>query len=212
VAIQLIKRKCMSKTTSPLAPALAAPPGPAVRRFGVICIALSIILSAGCKEEPIDHYQAPKEETPPKPTWTLPKGWDKSDKKVPFSIGVFKVSEEGQEADVTVSWLAGDGGGLLQNVNRWRRQVGLPPIEQDDLLKEVKKVEVGGVPGYSVDLTAPDSAGDKPLRILGEIVPNEKRTWFFKMRGPVGLVEKQKGSFDTFVKSVRFVGGSGAKP
>ena len=55
-------------------------------------------------------------------------------------------------------------------------------------------------------------AGKETRRILGVVVPRRGQTWFFKMTGPADLVDKQKPVFEAFLKSVRFDGGSGAKP
>ncbi len=70
-------------------------------------------------------------------------------------------------------------------------------------------MNVGGSPGQYVDLTGPESAGG--LRILAVMVPREKTTWFFKMRGPADLVGRQKSAFEAFVGSVRFTGSEGPK-
>jgi len=36
---------------------------------------------------------------------------------------------------------AGDGGGLAANVNRWRKQLGLSDLSDDELAKAAKTVE-----------------------------------------------------------------------
>ena len=38
------------------------------------------------------------------------------------------------------------------------------------------------------------------------ILPRGEQTWFFTIKGPADLVEKQKSAFEAFVKSVRFDG------
>src|SRR2546423_15633642 len=38
-----------------------------------------------------------------------------------------------------------------------------------------------------------------PTRLLGVIVPHGKRTWFFKLSGPVAAIADQKEAFDRFI-------------
>lgn len=44
---------------------------------------------------------------------------------------------------VSVTRLTDKGGGLIANLNRWRDQMKLPPMNVDELLKECQRVELG---------------------------------------------------------------------
>ncbi len=103
--------------------------------------------------------------------------------------------------------LPGAAQGLLANVNRWREQLKLKPVTEEELHKEVKVIQVAGESAASVDLLGPESEGPQRQRILGVVLPRGKRTWFFKMTGPAELVEKQKPAFEAFIKSVQFAAG-----
>jgi hypothetical protein len=149
---------------------------------------------------------------PERPTYTLPKGWEKSTKQVQFSIATFEVLDGERVAQVTLSPFPGEAGGLRDNVDRWRRQLGLEPASEEDLKKDARKIEVGGSSGQLIDLTAPEKPETEKRRILGVVVSRRGQTWFFKMMGPADLVEKQKTAFEAFIQSVRFDGGRGAKP
>ena len=111
---------------------------------------------------------------------------------------------------VTISKFPGQGGGLLSNANRWRDQIGLPPIAQDQLDQAVKSLAVDGTGADYVDFKGP---GKKPTdggeHILGVMVPRGIETWFIKMQGPAETVAKQKAAFEKFVGSVKFDGGNG---
>ncbi len=63
-----------------------------------------------------------------KPTWTVPSGWQEG-QLAQFLVAKYVIAGADGTAAVNVSSLAGDGGGLLANVNRWRGQLGLPPLE-----------------------------------------------------------------------------------
>jgi hypothetical protein len=140
-----------------------------------------------------------------KPTYTVPEGW----KEIDPGSGQFaplialKVEEGGASARVTISRSAGEGGGLLLNVNRWRGQIGLPDLDEEQVRDAAKKFEVGGASGSYFDFTG------REQRTLVVVAPSRGQTWFLKMQGPADLVGHQKAAFDKFVGSVKFDGGNG---
>src|SRR5271170_5083265 len=139
----------------------------------------------------------------PKLKYTLPDGWQE---KPPSEMRVasFGISENGKDADVSVIPLGGMAGGDLPNVNRWRGQVGLQPLADDDLQKLAEKVEIAGQPADLYDMAG------TAQRIVGVIFHRDDATWFFKMTGDADLVEKQKPAFVSFLKSFQF--GESAAP
>jgi hypothetical protein len=142
-------------------------------------------------------------------TYKAPEGWKETDRVVKRGgievryEAALKVEDGGASALLTVSKFPDDAGGLLANVNRWRDQVGLPRLSEEQLTKQGKKVEVGGGKGLAVDFEG------KERRVVGAIVSRKGMTWFIKMDGPAELVGKQKAAFDKFVGSVKFDGGNG---
>ncbi len=137
--------------------------------------------------------------------YTAPPEWEKS-QAGQFSVLAFSVREGNAAANVTVSSAMGD---LLANVNRWRtQQLGLGPITEEQLPKEVGSIDMPGGPANYVDITGVEQPGQGRSRILAVIAQRGGRQWFFKMIGPADLVGKQKPAFEAFVKSVRFEGGN----
>ena len=124
--------------------------------------------------------------------YDLPEGWIQL--PVPETgmvrpLAVYGVGDGGaQVAKATVNMFSGDSGGVLENVNRWRGQVGLAPIKEDQLGDAA--LSVGGTLSPYVDLTG--TTKDGPTRLLGVIVPHGGATWFFKFMGPLDLVAKEK--------------------
>jgi hypothetical protein len=147
---------------------------------------------------------APKE-------YKTPDGWKPLAKLPLFSVLAFEVAADGQTAQVSVSPLSGAAGGLMDNVNRWRKQVRLGPAGEAEVRKSFRTLEVAGAPATYVDLSGPESEGPNRLRILGVVAERGAYTWFFKMSGPAGLVGRQQAAFEAFVRSVRFDGGQGGK-
>ncbi len=139
-----------------------------------------------------------------------PEGWQKMAKPPEFAFAGFQFSEGGETATISLSPLEFQGGGLLENVNRWRHQLGLEEWDEERQVdKDVRPMEVDGEPAYFLDLTGKEVAGKPPQRIIGAIVELQNLTWFIKMIGPPGLVGRQKDTFSTFLRSVRFDIGAG---
>ena len=83
-----------------------------------------------------------------------------------------------------------------------------PAVSADALAKEMQEIQVAGGPAHYVDLLGASAA--TPQRILAVIVPRGGQTWFIKMWGPPDLIQRHKGAFEAFVRSLEFAGGTGA--
>jgi hypothetical protein len=139
-------------------------------------------------------------ESRSQPRYDKPEGWQERPDPTGLGRMVFQAGDDGKvQAAITAA-----GGGLLANVNRWRGQLRLEPIDEDQLHKDVRQIEVAGTSAPYVDLTSSGSAGEPPQRLLGVVLPRGRQTWFFTLRGPADQVEKQKTTFEKFLKSVRF--------
>jgi hypothetical protein len=188
-------------------------------------IALSLPL-ASCNNDKIEVYKIPKEginvalqgasaglvPPPGNPAqWTKPEGWSEQ----PLSemrLGSFKIDgPNASSADVSVIAFPGEAGGLISNINRWRDQLQLPPLDEDQLSQMIQRSEVDNVPTYLVDFQTADNA-PKPSRILGAVLQTADRAWFVKMTGPPELIESQRQKFLDFVKSFRFTSLPGTEP
>lgn len=179
----------------------------------------------GCDQDEIKVYRvgkepassiSTKENTIPLPTateqleWTIPSGWEQKASSS-MRYGSFAISgKNGQQADLSVVTLAGEAGGALANINRWRDQLALPPISAEQLPNNSSQLEVSDAKIVLVHF-----ASSKPLQnkknktgVLAAILPRTTSTWFFKMTGDEALVEAQKARFTQFLKSLRFTASS----
>jgi hypothetical protein len=135
--------------------------------------------------------------------YDIPEGWKEIPDPKRLRQAVFVVADGAAEAGIMTA-----GGGLLMNVNRWRNQLHLDPIDQKQLGREVRQLQVAGSAASYVDFTGPESAGQPRQRMLGVVLPRAGETWFFTLKGPADVVDKQKTAFEAFVKSMRFEAGS----
>jgi hypothetical protein len=149
------------------------------------------------------------------PKFDAPSSW-KAEPPKGIRRAVFTVAEEGQQAEVTVFDFATSSGPMmtdpLENVNRWRREVGLDPLKRDDLASQSESIEIDGRPATYVALI-PDAErpeqSQAPKGTLAAMVTDDDRIWFIKMHGSRQLVTDQQDEFKAFIKSVKFSDGGG---
>ncbi len=190
--------------------------------------AAALSLAAGCRRDEITHVKVAKGEAgpalarpavmatppgassggevppPPAPTgasaltWTLPKGWTDA-RAGGMRYATLKPPVAGRiEASVVV--LPGPAGGELANVNRWRGQIGLPPLDESALASERKtiKSKVGAVSVY--DFT---SDGQQKSRLIAGLAVTNGNTWFLKMAGDDAPVAAARADFLHLLESLR---------
>jgi hypothetical protein len=185
---------------------------------------LFVALVGGCGKNDIKVYSVPKEPSSPltqadqsssppgtaapvpQLRWKTPVGW-KEVQPGEMRVASFKVmGTDGKQADVSVIPLPGDAGGDFSNVNRWRGQVSLSPVSEDELKKLTQSVELAGQPADLYEQDGKNPAGE-PTRILAVIQRRDEMAWFFKMTGDSQLVADEKSNFVEFLKSIQFTAG-----
>lgn len=135
-----------------------------------------------------------------KPTWETPAGWQ----EVPggqFLVAKFTIDPA---TSVNVSSSGGTGGGLSANVNRWRGQLGLSQLSEDEVNGLAKPIDTSGGKAMLVDMTGTDARTGQKARLIGAIVPQGGQTWFYKLMGNEKTVEGQKDAFTKFVQTAKY--------
>jgi hypothetical protein len=180
-------------------------------RFLALAICVLAMFAVGCDHPQIKTYTAPREKPDPnfEPLvgYDLPKGWVRITQPMEMTLAAFKIGDGGKPVLITISRFPGKTGGLGANIERWRGKVGLPPVSEEQMRKELLELPVAGVKMPYVDLVNSKKADAD--RILGVIAERGPVTWFFKMQGPPDLVSQHKTAFEDFVKSLKF-GSTGA--
>jgi hypothetical protein len=137
----------------------------------------------------------PPSSEKPQIQWDVPPSWS----SVPASAmryASFAAESNGEKADISVVTFPGDGGSDADNINRWRQQIGLGPLDSVDAL--IVPQHAGALHFSTVDMAGPTA------RILAGWTRHDGRAWFFKFTGPASLVEQEKLKFLAFLQSVRF--------
>jgi hypothetical protein len=83
-----------------------------------------------------------------KPKYTIPEGWTVAAEKPTRIVTITKGKAE--------MYLSGPfGGTLLENINRWRKEIGLRELKSDELKDGVKEIPYGRGTGYRMDEFGP---------------------------------------------------------
>ena len=138
-----------------------------------------------------------------KPTWQVPAGWQEV-AAGQFLVAKFLVTGDANtKANINVSMAPGDGGGLLGNVNRWRGQLRLAPVPEDEIGKLISPVDTPSGKAMFIDMTGTDPNGQK-ARLIGAVVPQNNQTWFYKLMGSEPIVAREKDAFSKFVQTAKY--------
>jgi hypothetical protein len=96
------------------------------------------------------------------PTWTLPAGWKVEEKQRTGRIATLLIPLASKEVELSITALplpSGDEAGyLLANVNRWRDQLGEPPLT-DDELSTLETITAGDLKIRFVSIAGQQKAG-----------------------------------------------------
>ncbi len=188
--------------------------------------ALTALLAlGGCRKPEITTYSAPKDPSPaiagpamsaanlppstsqaPAIRWTLPPGWtDQGANNIRLG-NILVTGTDNQRAEMTVTRFEGDVGGELANVNRWRNQLALPPIDDTALSAAIihRDYPAGHMDAVDIVSDAPLGNSTFKTRTLVAWLPQAGATWFFKLTGDDELVASQRNAFSAFLASVEF--------
>lgn len=137
--------------------------------------------------------------------YTLPPGWEEKPLTTMRLASFNAAAPNGKKADVSIVALPGMAGGDLANVNRWRDQVKLGPIDEATLQQQAEHVKANGHDFLVVDLASTAPLGDPPekQRILAAILDENDHSWFIKMTGEDAAVAAQKNAFADFLRSLK---------
>ncbi|MFW6059290.1 MAG: hypothetical protein ACODAQ_03865 [Phycisphaeraceae bacterium] len=151
--------------------------------------------------------------------WELPAGWEQVANPNRFRVVTFRASaadtsdaSTSEPVEVAVSSLPGDGGGLLANLNRWRGQIGLEPLESADSVESTVTFQSENTRGVLFDMTGPTTGDGPATRMLVAVVRTPQRTWFVKSTAPAPQLAPHREAMLAFVRSFRWRGEDAQAP
>ena len=137
--------------------------------------------------------------------WETPAGW-KAIPATPFRQLNFALPGD---AECYLSVLPAGGGGLLANVNRWRSQLGQPPLDEAGV-SALPRLTLLGNPAAWVELQGTYQGPGEPPRagwaVLGLLMERDGGLVAVKLLGPSSAVAAQREGLLAFAASLRIEG------
>jgi len=140
----------------------------------------------------------PQTANAPQIKWKTPDGWTEVPPSSMRYASFSAPADEGGKIDISIVTFPGDGGSDADNINRWRGQMGLGPVDANAVTSQVTPLKIDDTTFSTTDIT-----GSK-TRTIAAWTRRDGRVWFFKATGPNAAVEKEKPNFVKFIESVRF--------
>jgi hypothetical protein len=140
---------------------------------------------------------APSDSDTPRIKWELPSGWTATPPSA-MRYASFSAEKNGEKADISVVTFPGEGGSDVDNINRWRQQIGLPVVGEELLKPMIAAVHAGDVHIDTIDMSGPSA------HLIAGWTRHGGHAWFFKLTGPPQLIEAEKPKFMAFLQSIRF--------
>ena len=126
---------------------------------------------------------------------TAPAGWTPGPVRG-MRKAAFRFSRGDEGIEVTVISAGGD---QLDNVNRWRGQVGLEKITAEQMQSETQEISAGALRGQYFAIF-----GKKQAILVAMFPTDGGGSWFVKLSGNRSLAEQQAENFKTFIRSLTF--------
>ena len=142
-------------------------------------------------------------------SWKTPEGW-KELGPAPMRVTAWRVADD---AECSFSTLPAAGGGLAANVDRWRKQMSLPP-EGEAGVATLPRHPMLGRDAVRVELEGAfvSMSGDKHVpgaKLLGLVVEMPASTAFLKLTGPAAVVDAHAARFLALAGSIAPASQSG---
>jgi hypothetical protein len=160
---------------------------------------VAAVCDAQSQAGPPQMAAAPPQTTSAPPIkWTTPEGWTEVPPSSMRYASFSASSDEGGKIDISVVTFPGDGGSDADNVNRWRGQMGLAPVDASTVTSQVAPLKTADTTFSTTDIAS------NKTRTIAAWTRRDGRVWFFKATGPTAAIEKEKPNFVKFIESVRF--------
>ena len=177
-------------------------------QFSFISLFMAVIFLAGCQSDRIRVYQAPKDVVTlnkrantdgPSLSWNVPKHWQYQQPKGMRISSYLVPGENNTFLDFSVVKLSGDGGGLRNNINRWRGQLGLDPVADVQQGRDYKILQ--HVLGDVLWVRLENLRGQG---MLVGIFDAKGQIYFFKLNGALSQLNKESKTFEQVLRTMHF--------
>ena len=151
------------------------------------------------KNKPLVNIPENKEEIKIPFSWITPDSWSVG-KPSSMRLATYSAPYLNGVADISITNFSGDGGGVLANVNRWRRQLNL----ESQSLEEINNLMLSGTSGlgeykYIKIINYEDSSS----AFLCAIIAIKNSTLFIKLNASLEGINFLEQEFVSFCSSFK---------
>ena len=126
---------------------------------------------------------------------SIPAGWEERGPS-----GMRKVSYIIKDSSIDFYAIELGMGDIASNVNRWRKQIELDEINENEILSSVKNLNAGGIPvKYFEIYNEKNNKG-----ILAAIIERTPSFWFFTAKGEINELKNHSSDIQRFINSIYF--------
>ena len=105
---------------------------------------VAAVCNAQTQAAPPQMAAAPPQTTSaPQIKWTTPEGWTEVPPSSMRYASFSAPADDGGKIDISVVTFPGDGGSDADNINRWRGQMGLAPVDASAVTSQVAPLKTG---------------------------------------------------------------------
>lgn len=139
-------------------------------------------------------------------TWDVPTGWIS---RPPSAMRLASFTVPSQDntppGDTSIVVLGGNGGGLAQNVNRWRGQLGLSPLAPAEIKQSAKEAlsRLGRFYWFKIENDNTTADNTPASAMLAAVLEREADTIFIKLVASQPVLAAQQDNFISLCKSLR---------
>tara|TARA_B100000131_G_C18097621_1_gene604660 strand:+ start:550 stop:1122 length:573 start_codon:yes stop_codon:yes gene_type:complete len=151
--------------------------------------------------KPINNNLSNKKNKKLELQWDIPNGWNEIEGN-DFSLAVYELKILDNSAKISITEFPGDAGGIENNVNRWRRQVGLPD-QKLSTINQNTKYDVNKLGRYEIHHIINNDNPD--LGFLCMIQKLDSSTIFVKMQSTLNGIKQLENIFNDFCFSFSYV-------
>jgi hypothetical protein len=142
--------------------------------------------------------ESPDGDEQPTHAWKLPSTWVQETIDRPMRVATFQAPTSLGDIEVALTRFGGTVGGTLANINRWRGQMGLPAVDESQLVNLVSVFETPGYSGYSTRIT-----GDNTEMHAWAIYDiNADHTWFVRATATTEAIDELQQDIEDLAMSL----------
>jgi hypothetical protein len=116
-------------------------------------------------------------------------------------MAVYSTADPDAEVAITRFPIVAEMADKLSNLNRWRGQVGLAPVDASDVATAFRDIEIDGQPASLVELLPDEGA---PLAMVVAMLERDNNVWFFKLSGKPSAVASQQSAMREWLATIEF--------